>query len=614
MSKQISVTKASRFLLAASTISSVMMLPMLSALADENSAQANTTIENQATAEFTDAADISTTPTSQKIVSDKVSVKVAEVAGISGTVAVSGTVNRNRAVDFVFLVKNEGNDPTKLFIPGAVSSATYNNGTAIPSAKIEALRVVAYKADASTANPETAIADSSTSTESNIVPAAGANTGAIPGLTSISPASGGSAGGSIAPGGYIKVRVRVLVPADAVTGEEIKITLGNRAAAQNPNTPLVTGGTGGTGNDLYTFDNDDGTYNDTAGNPVNGDSSGRQETSIIATVNVAEPTTVTISGTVYDDKNNSANGTFTNINDNSEVGTDAKFGTTQTAVRAILVNLDTGKVIASQIVNDGTNSTVKGTYSFANVPGYTNVQVILADVDGTPTQVKPTNAPNVPNGWVATSPSLTASFLSDANATKDFGIRQKGKLVLIKRITKVNSTSFSGVVDNPATALDDSTMNWPSGYLKGAVDAGLVKPGDTIEYTVYFLNNQGANASNVKVCDPIRGSQTYVNDSMKLQLGGTGDSANDVGLTDLIDSGSGSGAVDRANSYTAGTVPSGCNADDPAITGTDNGGIAIELTGGATTAQPANTVIPGATAPGTADTYGLFRFTTTVKP
>jgi hypothetical protein len=856
MSKHLSAALAARLLLVVSTVSSVSLLPMLSALADQNSPKPGDSIENQATASFTDAAD----NTTSNVLSDKVSVKVAEVAGISAVgSAISSPAGsgayRTGTVYFDFKVTNEGNDQSKLFIPATVSKATIA-GANLPAGSVGQLQVVEYKANpTATAVPIT--------TGNLVDTSAGSSTGSLTGVAA-------NNGGSIAPGGYVIVRVPVTIPFSAVTGNNISVTLGNLDSSTTPpqasnstlvagssgsatSTPWVVTGAATTGNnDLYTVDNT-GTDNSDAdaAAPANGvrEANATQSTPVVdpptvnitgtvwddangtgtatftgiqdgtepgadtssstpalnailvtstgkvldskpvnttngtytlstlgvqngvyvflsttsrtagdqlvaadligslptgwtnttplsytgtnafnigitatankdfgidrlptatdvSTTGVATPTgtnttqvptltgsdpedttitkfkilsipnpttegklyydgteitaanitagyfinsydpaklrfdpvdtattisftyaavdnasklsasatasisytatAVTISGTVWHDKNNSANNTFTGINNSGEVGTNAVFGTTQVPVKAFLVNAGGTTVIASQEV------LADGTYSFSNIPANTDVKVIISK--DTATGTTPPTA-GVPNGWVKTSPVATDTFNTGLSASvKDFGIRQKGKLVLIKRITKVNSTSFSGVVDNPATAFDDSTMNWPSGYLKGAVDAGLVKPGDKIEYTVYFLNNQGANASNVKVCDPIRGSQTYVDKSMKLQLGGTGDSASDVDLTDLIDSGSGSGAVDRAHSYSAGNAPSGCNADDPAITGTDNGGIAIELTGGATTAQPANTVIPGATAPGTADTYGLFRFTTTVKP
>ncbi len=316
-------------------------------------------------------------------------------------------------------------------------------------------------------------------------------------------------------------------------------------------------------------------------------------------------TPVGISGTVWNDFNNSANNTFTNIPTAGEVGTDAVFGTTTTPVNAVLVDTTTGLVIGSTVVSN------TGIYSFPSVPANTNVKVILSSTAGTINSQPPTAA--TPAGWVRTSPVDSGVFNTGlySSPNKDFGIRQKAKLVLVKRITKINGATTNpndGTVLTGATATDtfNNVGNWPPNYLVGKTDAGSVKPNDTIEYTVYFLNNQGADATNVKICDPIRGSQEFVPGSIKLQPGGAG---TDISLTDAPDT------ADRASSYLAGNTPSGCNAAASTASGIDKGGVAIDITGPATTNQPAMTAVSGATGVGAPNaSYGLFRFTTKVKP
>jgi hypothetical protein len=73
---------------------------------------------------------------------------------------------------------------------------------------------------------------------------------------------------------------------------------------------------------------------------------------------------------------------------------------------------------------------------------------------------------------------------------------------------------------------------------------------------------------------------------------------------------------DRANSYLAGNPPTGCNLNITSYAGFNTTpGVAIDITGAITPNQPALTAVPGATAAGTQITsYGLFRFTTKVKP
>jgi hypothetical protein len=313
---------------------------------------------------------------------------------------------------------------------------------------------------------------------------------------------------------------------------------------------------------------------------------------------------VAINGTIWNDKNNSANNTFIGINDPGEAGTNAVFGTSTTVINAVLVNTTTNKVIGAQAV------LASGAYNFTGVPANTNVQVFLSATLPAIGSTAPV-AGDTPTNWLKTSPLETAIFDTGLlTSTKDFGIRQKAKFVLVKRITKINGATTN---PNDGTLLTGSTTdthnnvgNWPVGYLVGKDNAGLVRPTDTIEYTVYFLNNQGADASKVKICDPIRGTQTYVPNSLKLNLSATGVATSDVNLTDAADN------FDRANNYPANGAPNDCNADAASLT---DPGVAVGITGTGQTVQADKTVVPGATGVGAPTTsYGLFRFTTHVKP
>jgi uncharacterized repeat protein (TIGR01451 family) len=95
----------------------------------------------------------------------------------------------------------------------------------------------------------------------------------------------------------------------------------------------------------------------------------------------------------------------------------------------------------------------------------------------------------------------------------------KPNLLLVKRITAINgatsnpndNTDLSNFDGNDNKTNDDHP-NWPTGkniYLRGAVNGGQVKPGDEVEYTIYFLNTQAA-AKNVTICDLVPVNQTFV--------------------------------------------------------------------------------------------------------
>jgi uncharacterized repeat protein (TIGR01451 family) len=105
-------------------------------------------------------------------------------------------------------------------------------------------------------------------------------------------------------------------------------------------------------------------------------------------------------------------------------------------------------------------------------------------------------------------------------------------LLLVKRITAINSaTTTSGganlatyqhqssnpyddnVIDTPAVIPPD-TDKWPIAngfpFMIGAVDGGNVKPKDSIEYTIYFLNAGDSDAKNVLFCDRIPSNVTFI--------------------------------------------------------------------------------------------------------
>jgi uncharacterized repeat protein (TIGR01451 family) len=228
------------------------------------------------------------------------------------------------------------------------------------------------------------------------------------------------------------------------------------------------------------------------------------------------------------------------------------------------------------------------------------------------------NATAPTNATISNTATVSDYVTGDSNDSSTVSTMtvSSANVLLVKRITAINGNSTNNpndptiplntVVDNPATT-NDNNANWPSGYLLGAYNAGKIKPGDAIEYTIYFLNANGATASSVKICDRIIGNQTYQAGSMQFQLG---NAATGTPLTDLADS------LDRAQFYaSSASAPTSCNLITPGPGVADNGTLAIDITGGATTSQPALASIKPATAPGTPpESYGFIRFKTIVNP
>ncbi|XHX80718.1 MAG: beta strand repeat-containing protein [Stenomitos frigidus ULC029] len=206
-------------------------LPLASrALADGTTA--GTTISNTATATYEDP---NAPGTIINATSNTVTVTVAEVAGVTATpLAINdlngGTVLPNDVLNYDFRLTNVGNDPTGLFIPGSATVTGPGTGGALQ-----------FSIDGGTTfNP---------------VPAGGVTTASIP------------------AGGSVIVRVPVTISGLASSGSTVAVRLGdtglndNSAATQNQ--PDATDGSLAT--EIRTVDNVDGTANEAAGAPSNGE-------------------------------------------------------------------------------------------------------------------------------------------------------------------------------------------------------------------------------------------------------------------------------------------------------------------------------------------------------
>ncbi|MEH2244093.1 beta strand repeat-containing protein [Nostoc sp.] len=215
------------------------------------------------------------------------------------------------------------------------------------------------------------------------------------------------------------------------------------------------------------------------------------------------------------------------------------------------------------------------------------------------------------------TPSPTGS--GDAGEVEDYPvtIATIPNVLLVKRITAINAdhtknpndnTPLNVFVDDTTSTrkADDNSPNWKPNYLLGAIDAGKVKPGDEIEYTIYFLNAGSTNANSVRVCDRISANQNFkasaygISKDIQLQLG----------TSTVLDLTSASDTNDRAQLISAGgSVPANCYLK----AANDNGTLVIDVTGN--TGVPNLTTMPGSTGQGSPnDSYGFLRFITKVKP
>ncbi len=279
-----------------------------------------------------------------------------------------------------------------------------------------------------------------------------------------------------------------------------------------------------------------------------------------------------------------------------------------------IYNATTGIVTFPTIVSLANGATQTNTVSLT-APASGS---ITDTVSSTSTIFDPTPANN--NGSSANATVTTNIFASNPN------------ILLVKRITAVNSSKTNGSValntydPDPTYPYDKnviqpglnppSTNLWPnttgassSTFLIGARNGGTTRPGDEVEYTIYFLSAGSSVAKNTQICDRIPAYQTFVPDAFNTltaapnttpasPLGDRGIAVSQGGVTyGYTNIGDG----DAARYYPPGsTLPSACT--QPVQT-EDNGTIVVNLGD-----------VPNATVPGTpANSYGFLRFHAKVK-
>ncbi len=218
----------------------------------------------------------------------------------------------------------------------------------------------------------------------------------------------------------------------------------------------------------------------------------------------------------------------------------------------------------------------------------------------------------------------------------------KPELILLKRITRINNTTVGKALngttidltqvvaqpDNPATSRDESgdatNPGWPTNYPKGAIDAGVIKSGDLVEYTIYFLSIGGKPVTNANFCDWVPKNTTFVPDSygigkgIQLAIGlivtalTNVPDYNPTAVTPFLAS------IDRGVFYNPGAIPPTTYPDNTAYKlncmtpmGVD-GAIVVNLVNDNLTAP--NNQLPNTTASGTpGNSYGFVRFMSKVK-
>jgi uncharacterized repeat protein (TIGR01451 family) len=294
----------------------------------------------------------------------------------------------------------------------------------------------------------------------------------------------------------------------------------------------------------------------------------------------------TISGTLYKDENEDGN--F----DNSEP--------------TLPANISVRLINASNTVIATANTGSNGEYLFTGVPsGNYTIQV-------------DTNDPDIPTGHTLSTANNLAVNLSGSPVTnQNFGFNQpvasNPNIILVKRITAVNSTRYTDIIDGvndinspnyvPAPHdADDNHPNWPVNYLQGRLNGGTVLPEDELEYTIYFLSTGDSTAPNVLMCDRLPQNTTFIPTAFNNGLPGADKgillsyNGDNIPLTNIADG-------DAGQYFPPGVEPTTVypNID---CGGVNHSGVVVVNLGD----------VPPATSPGTpSDSYGFIRFWAKIK-
>jgi uncharacterized repeat protein (TIGR01451 family)/fimbrial isopeptide formation D2 family protein len=113
--------------------------------------------------------------------------------------------------------------------------------------------------------------------------------------------------------------------------------------------------------------------------------------------------------------------------------------------------------------------------------------------------------------------NITATATDSNGNTSEFSASpsSRANLVLVKRITAITSaatgltTSYNSYIHESGSTKDNDP-GWPTNYLSGEINPGQVRPGDEIEYTIYYLNNGENRIGQAKVCDALNKNLDFV--------------------------------------------------------------------------------------------------------
>jgi choice-of-anchor A domain-containing protein/uncharacterized repeat protein (TIGR01451 family) len=316
-----------------------------------------------------------------------------------------------------------------------------------------------------------------------------------------------------------------------------------------------------------------------------------------------KPPTFNISGTLYKD---------------SDKGDDLDVSEPKLP-KDITVNL----LDSSNNIVKTTTSDINGAYTFTGVAdGTYKIQVDTADTE-------------IPSGYTLGTPNdlpVTVSGSPVIGQNFGFDAASNPNVLLVKRITAVNNQTqnqggdnLEAYKDEATNPYDDNTISvttpnppttpadtdkWPAltTFLKGGTNGGFTRPGDELEYTIYFLSTGDTEAKNVLFCDRVPSNVSFIPTAFNSQPAATGGIVGgDRGILAQINGVTGAFSNvqdgDSAQYFSPGTNPASVYPNINCGGTNDNGAIVFRLGN-----------LPPATAPGTPTaSYGWVRFRGRVK-
>ncbi len=116
---------------------------------------------------------------------------------------------------------------------------------------------------------------------------------------------------------------------------------------------------------------------------------------------------------------------------------------------------------------------------------------------------------------LAAATNITATATNSNDSTSEFGASpsSRANLILVKRITAIASsnglTTYNSYIHESGSTKDNDP-GWPTNYLLGEINPGQVRPGDEIEYAIYYLNAGENRIGQTKVCDALNKNLDFV--------------------------------------------------------------------------------------------------------